>query len=246
MPGTARCAHRRISAACPRMSTSIQLGPMPTLAPASMSLAVTASRCSGAVFLMRTKPRGDGAGHQIGAAFDAIGQHFVAGGAQLLDALDDDLVGARALDLRAHGDQEIGEVDDLRFARGVFDDGFAIGQRRGHHEILGAGDGDGFEVEPRALEPPGARADVAAFDVDVRAHGLQPRDMDVHRPRADGAAAGQRHIGLAEARQQRSQHQDRRAHGLHQLVRRETFARGGGVDLDLHLLVDGDRDAHAP
>ena len=40
----------------PFMSTSIQLGPMPIFAPASISFAVTASRCSGAVFLMRTWP----------------------------------------------------------------------------------------------------------------------------------------------------------------------------------------------
>ena len=166
--------------------------------------------------------------------------------AQLLDALDDDLVGARALDLRAHGDEEVREVDDLRLARGVLDDGFAVGERRRHHEIFRAGDRDGVEIQPRALEPPGARADVAAFDVDVRAHGLQARDVDVHRARADGAAAGQRHVGLAEARQQRPEHQDRRAHGLHQLVGREALARGRRIDLDAHLLVDGDRDAHAP
>jgi hypothetical protein len=55
---------------------------------------------------------------------------------------------------------------------------------------------------------------------------------------------GKRHVGLAEARQQRAQHQDGRAHGLDQLVGRETLARGGRVDLDAHLLVDGHRHAH--
>ena len=40
----------------PRMSTSTQLSPTPTLAPASSSLARTASRWSGRVFLMRTWP----------------------------------------------------------------------------------------------------------------------------------------------------------------------------------------------
>ena len=148
----------------PFMSTSIQLGPMPTFAPASRSFAVTASRCSGSVFLMRTMPRGDRAGDQVGAALDAIRLHLVARGAQLLHALDDDLVGARALDLRAHGDQEFREVHHFRFARRVFDDGFAVRERRRHHEILGAGDRHGFEIQPRALQPPGARADVAAVD----------------------------------------------------------------------------------
>jgi hypothetical protein len=40
-----------------------------------------------------------------------------------------------------------------------------------------------------------ARLDVAVFDVNVGAHGLQAGDVDVDRARADRAAAGQRHIG---------------------------------------------------
>ena len=96
------------------------------------------------------------------------------------------------------------------------------------------------------LQPLGACADVAAFDVDVRAHGLQAGDVDIHRPRADRAAAGQRHVGAAEARQQRAQHQDRGAHGLDQLVGREILADRARIDLDAHALIDGHRHAHAP
>ena len=69
--------------------------------------------------------------------------------------------------------------------------------------------------------------------------------MDVDRARADRAATGQRHIRVAVARHQRSQHQDGRTHGLHQLVRREALAHGGGIDLDAHALVDGDGRAHS-
>src|SRR6185503_5437880 len=112
-------------------------------------------------------PRGDGAGHQIGAALDAIGLHFVARGAQFFDTLDDDLVGARTLDLRAHGDQEFGEVHDLRLARGVLDDCFAVGECRRHHQVFGAGDGDGLEHQARALEPPRTCANVTTVDVDL-------------------------------------------------------------------------------
>ena len=108
------------------------------------------------------------------------------------------------LDLRAHGDQEIRQVDHLRFARRVLEHGLALGQRRRHHQVLGAGDGHGVEHQVRAPQAPGARADVAVLDVDVRAHGLQAGDVDVHRSRADGAAARQRDVGLAEAREQRA------------------------------------------
>ena len=108
---------------------------------------------------------------------------------QALDALDDDRVGAGAADLRAHGDQEIGEIDHFGLARRVLEHGLALGQRGGHHEILGAGDGDGLEHQPRALQALGARLDVAVLDVNVGAHGLQARDVDIDRARADRAAA---------------------------------------------------------
>ena len=166
---------------------------------------------------------GDGARHQIGAGLDAVGQHFVGGAVQALHALDDDPVGAGALDLRAHRDQEIRQIDHFGLARRVLEHGLAVGQGGGHHEIFRAGDGHGLEHQARALEALGAGLDVAVLDVNIGAHGLQARDVDVDRARADRAAAGQRHIGAAEARQQRPQHQDRRAHGLHQLVGREVF-----------------------
>ena len=67
-----------------------------------------------------------------------------------------------------------------------------------------------------------ARApDVAALDRDRRAHRAQPGHVQIHGPRADRAAARQRHVGVAEPAQQRAEHEDRRAHRLHELVRRD-------------------------
>ncbi len=165
---------------------------------------------------------------------------------QPLHALDDDPVGAGALDLGAHGAQEIRQIDDFGLARRILEHRLALGEGRRHHEILGAGDGDRLEHQARALAGAGARLDVAVLDVNVRAHGLQAGDVNVDRARADRAAAGQRHIRRAEARQQGSEHQDRGAHGLHQLVGREVFLDGRCIDFDAHLFVDGHRHAHAP
>ena len=130
-------------------------------------------------------------------------------------------VGAGAADLRAHRDQESREVDDLGLARGVFDDGLAFGERRGHHQVFGAGDGHGFEHQPRAAQPLGARADVAVLDLDVGAHraagprrGCSPaarrsrsRPATTHRPcRSAPAAArarGSKRASSAPARTER-------------------------------------------
>ena len=81
------------------------------------------------------------------------------------------------------------QVHDLRLARRVLDDGLAVGEGCGHHEILRTRDRDGVEHQPRAVQPRCARADVAAFDRDVRPHGLQSCDVNVDRPGADRAAA---------------------------------------------------------
>ena len=68
--------------------------------------------------------------------------------------------------------------------------------------------------------------------------------MQVDRARADRAAARQRHVGLAEARDQRAEHQDRRAHRLDQIVRREIALRRARIDVDLHALVEHQLHAH--
>ncbi|MCY1293436.1 hypothetical protein D9M70_426950 [compost metagenome] len=190
---------------------------------------------------------GGGGGDQVGAGLDAIGHHAVARAVQTLDAVDGDGVGAGALDLRAHGDQAVGQVDHFRLARGVFQHAAALGQGGGHHDVLGAGHADRVEEEVRAAQAAFRRLglDVAAFHLDLRTHGLEAADVQVDRPRTDGAATGQRHLGLAEVRDHRTEHQDRGAHGLHQLIGGDQGLDGAGVDLDAELLVDHRLDAHA-
>ncbi len=172
------------------------------------------------------------------AGLDAIRQHPVAGAAQRAHAVDDDAVGAGAGDLRAHAVEEVGEIDHLGLARGVLEHRRALGQRRGHHQVLGAGHGDQVHHQLGTLEAFGTRLDVAVFDRDVGAHLLQAVDVQVDRARADGTAAGQRHLGLAEAGQQRPQHQDGGAHGLDQLVGGAQGADIGSIHLHAHALAN--------
>ena len=101
---------------------------------------------------------GDRARDQVSAALDAVGKHLVGGAVQPLDALDDDPVGTGALDLRPHAGKEVREIHDFRLARGIFEHRFAVGERRRHHEVLGAGHGDRLEHQTRALAAVPARA----------------------------------------------------------------------------------------
>jgi hypothetical protein len=86
--------------------------------------------------------------------------------------------------------------------------------------------------------------DVALLDRDLGAERLEPADVQVDRARADRAAAGQRHQGLAEARHQRAQDQDRGAHGLDQVVGRDVAPRRPRIDQDAHALVHHQLHAH--
>ena len=149
-------------------------------------------------------------------------------------ALHSDAARAVAFDLRAHLDEQLGEIRDLRLLRGVLQHRFAVGQRGGHQQVLGAGHRDHVGRDPRSLQPRGLGDDVAVLDGDVGTHREQALDVLVHRARADRAAAGQRHARLAEARQQRAQHEDRRAHRLHQVVGGFGVIQRAGID---HHLV---------
>src|SRR5262249_55630310 len=145
----------------------------------------------------------------------------VLGAAEPLDALNPDGGRARAFDLRAHFDKQLGEVGDLRLAGGVAQDGLAAGQHGGHHEVLGAGDGDAVEVHRAAAESAGRLGfDIAVLLVDGGAELFEAEDVQVDRAGADGATAGEGDAGAAAARDEGPQDETRRAHRLYELVGR--------------------------
>ena len=88
-----------------------------------------------------------GARDEEGSGLDAVREHGVLSAMEPLHPVDGDDGGAGALDFRAEGDEEVREIHDLRLARGVLDDGSAVRQGSGHHEVLGAGYGDALHVD---------------------------------------------------------------------------------------------------
>jgi hypothetical protein len=61
---------------------------------------------------------------------------------------------------------------------------------------------------------------IAAVDVDLSPHRLQRHQVQVDRPRADGATARHGHSRLPAAGQQGPQHPEARPHAAYQLVGR--------------------------
>ena len=143
---------------------------------------------------------------------------------------------------------DLGQIRDLGLLRRVFQQGFALGQRRGHEEVLGAGHGDHVGGDARALQTRPTRRQlgdhVAVFDHDLGAHGLQALDVLVHRARTDGATTRQRHLGMAKTCQQRPQCQHRRTHGFHQFVRRFWVIQPPRIQRDATIFMVLGRHAH--
>ena len=191
---------------------------------------------------------GDGAGDEEGAGLDAVGVDAVARAVEFGDALDLDGGGAGAFDLRAHGDEQRGEVGDFGLARAVLEDGFAVGQGGGHQEVFGAGDGDLVEDDVRALQAVGAGFEVAVVLGDGRAHGFEALDVQVDGTAADGAAAGHGDAGDAGARDERAEDERAGAHGLDDLVLGDGVGEDAALDAGAVLgaaVAEFDLGAHA-
>ena len=157
---------------------------------------------------------------EVRAGFDAVRDHVMLGPVEGLAPFNLDDVGAGAPNARAHRVEQIGQVDDLRFPRGVAQEGRAFGQRRRHHQVLRPGDRLMRKRDVRAGQPFGTGFNVAVIDLDLGSHTCQPVDVQVDRALADGATARKRDPGATPAGQDRAQHQDRGTHRLDQFVRR--------------------------
>ena len=91
------------------------------------------------------------------------------------------------------------EILDLRLARGV------LQHRAGPSPASPPSSGSrsrrprrtGTSIVVPFKPPLRARDDIALFEIDLRAHRLEALDVQIDRPRADGATAGQRNLRLA-------------------------------------------------
>jgi hypothetical protein len=94
------------------------------------------------------------------------------------------------------------------------------------------------EIDRRTAQAAGRfRHDIAAVDRKVRAEFLQRHDQQIHRPRADGAAARQRDFRLVHPRQERRDHPEAGAHPRHQVIRRRGVDDVGRRDVQGLALV---------
>ena len=102
-------------------------------------------------------------GDHVRAGLDAVGDDRVIERRELaaVGADDVDDVGAGAVHLGAHLVEDAAELLDLGLARAVDERGAALRERRGHHQVLGAGHRRQVEDDLGAAQappPPGPSA----------------------------------------------------------------------------------------
>ncbi len=184
-------------------------------------------------------PARDAARHDQRAGLDAIAHELTLDRVELFGTLDLEGGGARAHDVRAHAIEERAEIGDLGLARRVLDDGRALRARGRGDEVLRRADTRELEHDPVARQARrGARVDVAVAHVDLGAQRLEAPEVHVDLAAPDVVAAGHRDARFAAAREQRTEHVDRRAHARDDLVRR--------LGLELAARVDRERVGPRP
>ena len=151
-------------------------------------------------------PAAGGHSRHIGARLDLVGNDGVGAAVELLHAADLDDVGAGALDIGAHGVEEVGHVHDVGLLGHVFHHRQPLGQDGGQHDVDGGAHRDLVQEDVGARQPAALTAsgvDKAALDLHLGPQGLEPLQVLVDGTgAAKVAAAGQRHIRQAEPAQQ--------------------------------------------
>ena len=99
------------------------------------------------------------------------------GAVQLIHTLHPDRRRAGPLDIRAHGYQQRGYIDDLRLTSTIFHQRIALSQNRRHEQVFRAGHGNLVENNVRAMQPVGPCFQIAVFLHDGGAHRFQAFEM---------------------------------------------------------------------
>jgi hypothetical protein len=99
--------------------------------------------------------------------------------AEPVDALDLERGCAHAVDPGTHRHEHLAEVHDLGLPRRVVDRRRALGEHRGHHDVLGRPDAREVEPDLRTRQLRCLRDEVAVCVVERRTEPLQAHDVQV-------------------------------------------------------------------
>ena len=197
---------------------------------ASIARPMSRKRVSSISMCAGRAPRDDdlAAGHgdrgEVGGGLDPVGHRACArrvAASRARRRVTVSVDGADAVDVGAHRDEEVAQVDDLGLAGRVVDRRGPLGVHRRHQHVLGGADAREVERDVGAVQAIGERLEVAVAELERRAHRLEPGHVHVDRPGAEVVAAGQRQPHVPAPGEQRTEHVDRGPDPLDELVRRD-------------------------
>ena len=138
------------------------------------------------------------------AGLNAVSHHLVRAAMQAFYPLNANPPRSVALNFCAHFDKHFSQVANLGLLSGVFQNGFALGQRGGHQKVFRARNRHHVSSDTATHQARAASGQlgnhVAVLHHNLGAHRLQPLDVLIDRARANGTATRQRHRRLAETR----------------------------------------------
>ena len=113
---------------------------------------------------------------------------------QLLNALDADHIGARALDAGAHAVEEVGRVDNVRLLGGILNDRHTLCHDGCHHDIDGRAHRDDVHVDMGSAKHIRLGYDHSGRrKAHIRAQCPEALDVLIDRTQSDITAAGKRY-----------------------------------------------------
>ena len=142
---------------------------------------------------------GGGSGDHQRASLDLIGNDRIGRAVEMLLTADADHIRAGALDLRAHGVEEVGQINDMGLLGSVVDGGVALGLDCRHHHVDGAAHGHHIKEHVTADKLVRLGNDAAAHGIHLGAQGLKALDVLVNGAGADGTSAGEVDLRLTTA-----------------------------------------------
>ena len=118
---------------------------------------------------------GNRRGHQESPGFNTVRQHTVDAAAQALHAFDGNAIATLACDFCAQRVQEVGGIDNLRLASGVFNNRRSLRKRRCAHDGYGGADAHLIHHNMRAFQATADRGfDITFFQFDLGAQLPSP------------------------------------------------------------------------
>ena len=174
--------------------------------PADASLSSAMSRCLPMAPRTTHVAAGDRGSDRPGAGDDPVGDVACSTGFSSSTPSTVRVEEPGALDPRAHLDQHLADVDDLRLPGGVVDDGDALGQDRGHQEVLRRPDAREVQPDLAAVQRAGLGDEEPVLVLERGAEASAARRCACRGPRSRSRRrrAG-RHLQPA-ARDQRAEH----------------------------------------